>query len=151
MKDREQLCTSLLITWNFQAAGKAPTTEQNYDGTSEYSQQSFIAQVLRKKMEVFKIPVKIPDVLIAIIEVCTNGNPGISQLMLRDIIGDSRKKGSTLTPDDFARVYPISFPVVEDGNEWDKYFSKKWEEQKNPSNGSNLCDTPTWWLSRFVD
>lgn len=138
MKDLE-LLTKLFIIWNM---------NPEYKEDKEYNSQSFIARIIRKKMEVFKIDVKIPDELLMIIEICTGSNPGVSQVMLHEIMSKitSLTEGYLITPNDFTRVYPNDFPCI-DNPKWDDHFAKLWESQK--FNGSNLCDTPNWWKECF--
>ena len=168
MNENIELCGKLLIVWSM---------NQSNDKVMfgpEYEQHSFIAKVLRKKLEVFKINVKLPDPLIMLIEICTESNPGISQLMLKEILTKvkSRKKLNpdveyVITPDDFSLTYPNEFPVMDNSpspsaglppfmkdawkslnpstSNWEEYFHKAWDAQKDENDGHNKCDTPEWW------
>ena len=141
------LCSRLFVRWTFRCMNPS-NDDSYYDGSSDYSKESFIARVLRKKLEVFNVPVKVPDELLMIIEVCTGGNPGISQLMLKEIIGKNCPKDKVLTHEDFVRAFTMEFPVISVYPKWEKHFSGAWDKQKD-ENGNNLCDTPLWWLECF--
>lgn len=144
MNETIELCSKVFITWNFaNHASNAMVIDEKYNA------ESFIARILRKKIEVFQIPVKLSDYLIILIELCTGGNPGVSQVMLKEIM--SKVPNLTpeyeIKPEDFARVYSIEFPVMENSPEWEEHFSKLWDAQK--SDGNNLCDTRDWWMELF--
>ena len=114
--------------------------------TKEYEEQSFIAKMLRKKIKVFHLPIELPDPLCILIEICTNGNPAKSQMMLKDILVKRKGTSEMITSADFADVYGDEFPIIMNGNKWDKYFRVMWLNQKD-ENGGNKCDTPEWWLN----
>ncbi len=143
-KETIDLCSRAFIAWNF-----ATFDGKDMEMSQEYNHSSFIAQVLRKKMEVFKIPVQLPDYLLAIIELCTQSNPGVSQVMLKEILAaiPNLQPGHKVTPEDFNRVYTADFPTMENPR-WEKHFEKLWDAQKN-SEGENLCDTVDWWMELF--
>lgn len=144
MDNRIAMCSRLMITMALKSTNGSLMTMDK-----EYNEHSFIARVLRKKMEVFEIPVKIPDDILVFIEVCVGNNPGYAQLMLKDFLGRNFIPNNVIGYTDIAKAYPISFPIVlEEGGEWEIYFSKKWQDQK-AEDGSNLCDTRGWWMESF--
>lgn len=138
-----QLCSQVFIKWNLIDLGVS-----DYDGSSEYSRMSFIAKVLRKKMAAFEIPVEIPDPLLMIIELCTDSNPGMAQIMLKKILGNNRPIDSTIMPEDFVAVFPTEFPILALFPRWEKEFEEEWLKQKT-AQGFNLCDTKEWWMESF--
>lgn len=134
-----EICSKLLIIWSL---------NQNDDKIMfdpEYEKVSFIAKVLRKKMEAFGIDVKLPDPLIMIIETCTQSNPGVSQLLLKKVLAQRSNVDSdnVVTPTMFALAFGESFPVMSD-HTWEKRLHDEWDAQK-AEDGSNKCDTPEWW------
>lgn len=144
MNETIELCSRAFIAWNLAAMGG-----KNMDKDEGYNSQSFIARVLRKKMEVFQIPVNIPDYLLILIELCTQGNPGVSQVMLKEVLSavPNLQSGYEVKPSDFSRVYMAEFPSMESPR-WEKHFQELWDAQKN-SEGNNMCDTVDWWMELF--
>lgn len=164
--DNVQLCTQVLVSWCMSSIN--PDHTKLY--SSEYESISFIAKVLRKKMEVFNIHVKLPDPLIMLIEICTDSNPGISQLILKRVLLHSKCKSIPegqmyeVTPTDFSLTFPEEFPIVNTTSDeesvppfmryqrvnpkWEEIFHEEWDAQKN-ENGANKCDTPEWWMEIY--
>lgn len=145
--NRVELCAKVLVAWNLGLSSR----ESMYD--DGYYQTSFIAKVLRKKLKVFGIKVSLPDPLIMLIEICTQNNPGISQLMLKEILMKveghlSQDKEYEVNPFDFSRAYPDRFPIVSEFQDVEEKFHSMWDGQKNPD-GSNKCDTPEWWAEIY--
>lgn len=120
--------------------------EENMIIDDEYNNRSFIARMIRKKMEVFDVPVQIPDKILMLIELCTDSNPGYSQVMLKEIIGKNAVRDKVLSGVDFAMAYPMAFPILEKG--FSDYFEKLWDAQKDEL-GRNRCDTVEWWTECF--
>lgn len=145
MNDTE-LCARILVSWQLTTMNTNTAMNLNDD----YNSQSFTARVLRKKIEVFKIPIKVPDYLIMLIEMCTGGNPGVSQLMLKEIMSrvPNLQPDYEITPMDFSLTYPSSFPIMSENPKWEEHFSKMWDAQKD-ENGQNKCDTRDWWMEVF--
>lgn len=144
MNETIELCSKVLLAWSFASYGNGAMVIDE-----KYNAESFIAKILRKKMEVFQIPIKISDYLIILIELCTGGNPGVSQVMLKEIMSKvpNLTSGHEITPEDFVRVYGSEFPVMENSPKWEEHFSKLWDAQKN--DGNNMCDTRDWWMELF--
>lgn len=141
--DNLELSKKVLIIWNLNQMKK-----NEFSIDEDFNKQSFIAQILRKKMEAFNIKINIPDELIMLIEIATNSNPGVSQVMLHEILMSIRdlKEGYTIQPMDFARKYPDRFLMM-DNPEDEEYFRKLWDAQKSPS--GNRCDTVEYWMECF--
>lgn len=138
-----ELCAKVLVMWNLNLSNK------DFMYNPDYNESSFIAKILRKKLKVFGIKVRLPDPLIMLIEICTQNNPGISQLMLKEILMKvegrlSQDKEYEVNPFDFSRVYPDRFPIVSEFQDVEERFHSMWDGQKSPD-GSNKCDTPEWW------
>lgn len=148
LNELTELCSKVFISWNL-VERNAERNGVPIKSNEEYNSKSFIAKVLRKKMEVFEVPVNIPDHMLVLIELCTEGNPGIAQLMLKEVLSriPNLKPDYTIQSTDFARVYCVDFPIVEIP-QWREYFEKLWGAQKD-SNGNNMCDTVEWWTEVF--
>ena len=154
-KISKETCAELLIRWVLyeKLVNLADESTVNLlDSMNKELNESdipFITKLLLKKLEAFNIDIKLPPHLPAIIEVCTNCNPGLSQVMLKEILDNVNNltEGYCITTDDFIRVYHNEFPVV-DIDEWNEHFKKLWDKQKSP-NGGNLCDTREWWMEVF--
>lgn len=145
IKETEELLVQIFVTWTLLHDKKA--TEILYNDT-EYHKESFTYQVLSKKLSVFDIDIKIPDYLYMIIEVCSQGNPLKSQLILWDILKHipKLKMGHEITPDDVllscAEMFPITlYPEV------DKEMFEA--ASKIKVNGGYLCDISSFWLDVF--
>ena len=145
------LCSMLFINWvRNEHAGKDMT---QYD---EELNNTFIFQVIRKKFDVFGINIVLPDELLAILTLCTNSNPGQSQLLLKYLLDNikNRKgpipKGYVITADDFTHAFTMRFPILHEFDDLNKKFEKLWNEQKKEKHkeweSDNKCDTPEWWL-----
>lgn len=114
----------------------------------EYQKQAFIPQVLLKKFEAFEINIVMPEGFLMIIDMCTMGNPGISQLLVKEVIENipDLKPGHKITLEDFARVHSMSFPMLSDPKNMKKY-EELWDAQKSPH--GNRVDTQEYWLEVF--
>ena len=142
MKEDLELCSKVLMVWTLN-----PNSDKiNFD--LEYQANSFIAKIIRKKFEAFQIPIKIPNLLLMLIEICTDSNPGVSQIMLKEVLSriPNLEPDYQVMPTDFVRVYATEFPLMKNPK-WEEYFSKLWDAQK--SDGNNLCDTRDWWMELF--
>lgn len=139
------LCSKVLATWTLKENRKESTT------ISGFREDSFIAKILDKKFNVFGIDVVLPDPLIIILELCTEANPGQSQVILKDLLSNTNiKHGYTVTAADFASVFKDSFPITAI-SEIDAIYHKLWEEQKSPypKGPENLVDTVGYWEEIF--
>ena len=143
MSENIELCVKLFVSWNF-------SRSRAMELDADYNNQSFIAKIIRKKIEVFEIPIQVPDYLLMLIEICTGSNPGISQIMLKSIMEKipDIQPNHVITPEDFSRAYVTEFPIIEESTKWEDHFRKLWDSQKD-ENGNNLCDTKDWWMKVF--
>lgn len=119
-----------------------------------YECNEFIAGVLRKRLEVFGVDVNFSDILVDIIALQAGGNPGVSQLILKEILTTAANKfkikkvpkGYTIDPMDYAFTYQKFF--VLDFEDYDdekvKEYHNKWDAQKK-LDGTNRCDTAEYW------
>ena len=115
----------------------------------------FIANVIRKKFNNFGIKIHVPVPLLSIISSCSRDNPGISQVILKELLLDIKSKkgpipeGYVITTKDFKDCYGRTFPSIKIQDNHKKY-SELWYKQKKvtktPFETDNLCDTPEWWL-----
>ena len=146
-----ELCSMLFINWISKEHAKKDMTQ--YDSELE---KTFIFQVIRKKFDVFGVEIVLPDELLAIITVCTNSNPGQSQILLKYLLDNIKerkgliKKGYIVTSDDFTHAFMTRFPILHEFQDLNEKFRKLWEGQKkektHPFDNDNMCDTPQWWL-----
>jgi hypothetical protein len=131
--------------------------KENKDMTihDEEFSNDFIFQMFEKKFKMFGVNIVLPDELIAIICMCTNSNPGQSQIILKYLLDNikNRKgpisKGYIITTDDFVNAFSSRFPILHQYEDLNEKFQKLWDEQKMPrvtSWSDNKCDTPEWWL-----
>lgn len=114
---------------------------------------SFICKVLTKKMQAFQTGIKVPNLLSVLLEVCTDANPGQSQLLLADIIRELPKpipEEYTITTDDFTTAFKDLMPVVSRYKEVEERLANEWKEQKFPMDtktfADNGVDTREWWM-----
>ena len=116
----------------------------------EVPDELFTPKIIKKKFEVFNIDIKLPSYLLVILDICSESNPGLVQVILMDLLEDikNRKgpipKGYEVSPDDFSYAFPMKFPIITDKEIYNKYLEKFDREVKTPN--GNLCDTPEWWL-----
>ena len=92
--------------------------------------------------------------LLLILNICTEGNPGQFQIILKDLFNIIKQhkgpipKGYVIKSEDFSFCFLDTFPITEIPNINDKY-EKLWEEQKKVTthflDADNLCDTIEWW------
>lgn len=142
-KETEELAVKLFMMWSL---------NEGTDGfraiIPEVHENSFICQVLSKRMEAFDLKVVVPDHLSSILEICTESNPGMSLYMLSEILKTAKVQSLpyTITSMDFALTFPMSFPVIEDSKIYQEY-QKKWDSQKYEKDGHllNRVDTPEFW------
>lgn len=145
------LCSMLFINWlSNEKAGKDMTL---YD---EELNNTFIFQMIRKKFDVFGIKIVLPDELLAIITICTNSNPGQSQILLKYLLDNIKSRigaipeGYVVTADDFTHAFTMRFPILHEFDDLNEKFRKLWDGQKKEKKkeweSDNKCDTPEWWL-----
>lgn len=148
----KELCSKILLGW-FLIEKENPNMEYTSED-EEFLRTSFITKVILKKFKIFDIQIHLPIHLLMILSLCTNENPGQSQIILKDLLLSIKSKkgpipnGYVITSDDFSLAFPFSFPIM-GIPEINKKYEKLWNEQKrkkeNPLESDNLCDTVEWW------
>ena len=116
---------------------------------SEWREDSFLYQIFKKKFNAFGLPTVLPDELLMIIEICTEGNPAYSQLIIRDLIISAKDK-NLITPEDFVNVFGDKFPFLDDPEIMLEY-EEKWRNQqvKGLFGMINKVDKPGFWLECY--
>lgn len=154
LDEKLDFCSRTLIAWSL--------NEDKYkDHHNQDLMNEFIPRMIKKKFEVFNIDIVIPDPLYVILMIGLDGNPGITQVVLKDLLisiserlGHKVPRGYIITPIDFAKAFPTNFPIIDIPSVADEY-NKKWDEQKAyNSDGSvygNKCDIHAWWLEVVED
>lgn len=152
VEETKDLCSKLLIYWSL--IEKENPDMKYIPEDEEFLRTSFIANVILKKFKVFDIQIHLPIHLLMILSLCTNENPGQSQIILKDLLLSIKSKkgpipnGYVIISDDFSLAFPFSFPIMEIP-EINKKYEKLWNEQKrkkeNPLESDNLYDTVEWW------
>lgn len=150
ISEKIELCSKCFIAWKSAELQKQDMTKHDKEIAD-----IFIAKALREKFNAFKIDICLPDILILMLDLMTDSNPGQSQIILKELLNDIVKHnglikpGYIITSDDFAHCFPSSFPITEIPKINDKY-RKLWDAQKKECKGifdtDNQCDTPEWWL-----
>lgn len=137
-----------MIMWSMEHTKNPEKCKEHSDDISE----SFICQVLNKRMKAFNTGIIIPDYLSLMIELCTNSNPGQSLMILAEILEKLPKPvadGYVITPEDFIRVYTNKFPIVWWYEDINDRLNKRWNEQKvvpaHPLQTDNACGEPEYW------
>lgn len=150
---RKDLTARLFVQWMMEPVMPGQKKPEFLEYGEE---QSFIHKVLAKKMEAFNTGIIVPVQLSLILDIGTESNPGLSQIVLVDIIKHSQIDSLpyTIKSEDFVRVFPFNFPDVDDKAFMDKYQAM-WNAQKREVNNSgksvqqwqsdNLVDTPEYW------
>ena len=149
IKEKQDICSKALMTWFYQE-----TNNHDFRNHDKEIAELFTSQVLLKKFDVFGIDIVLPDMLLLMLHICTNNNPGQIQIILKDLLNDIKKRkgpiktGYVITSNDFSFCFPWNFPIVEIPEINAKYESR-WIGQKIENDDffatDNLCDTPEWW------
>jgi hypothetical protein len=115
----------------------------------------FTAKMIKKKFDAFCIDIVLPDYLIMLIDICIDSNPGLFQVVLKEILVNARSDGKPLpskyviTPYDYLTTFDYKHPIIEIA-EYKHKFEDLWDAQKvvedaHPTS-RNKCDTKRWWL-----
>lgn len=149
LEEKKEMCSKALIAWTM--------TEQEGKDMSIHDKEvenMFTSQMILKKFNVFGIDIVLPDLLLLILAICVDGNPGQFQIILKDLLNNIKKRtgpiqtGYTITAWDFSLCFMNDFPIIDIQHINDKY-RKLWDGQKKqkaqPWKTDNLCDTPEWW------
>lgn len=129
------------------------------DPISEIMEHSHVGKILKKKMEVMHCPIEITDAVYLVLDICSNSSPGLSQILLHDLLFHANKRGYTkIGIEEFSLIYPMDFPIIMDDygdyTEFGKTISEKWDEQKvYPEKGFsfNKVDTMEYWNEIFKE
>lgn len=154
-EESKELLITLMRIYSHWVLESLSNPEKCSTRTPELFEKSFICKVLDKRLEAFSIDVKVPDYLILIIELCTEGNPGQSLMILSEILENipHLKSGHIIEPMDFARVYKDKFPVVRVYPEMNSRLQDRWSSQKitprESLDSDNQCDYPEYWTKFF--
>ena len=108
----------------------------------------FIYRILVKKLEAYDIDIKLPIEVTLLIDLCILSNPGLSQIVLKDILmrSDNVCTGYIVNSDDISYLDKILKENVTDEG-LTEYYRQYWYDHK--INGMNGCDTKEWWLEVF--
>lgn len=138
--DLEEMIAKVYISWGLCGDAKL---------NASFYRESFIYKVLSKKIKAVGLAdkIKIPDHCYLLLELCSKGNPGYSQIMLRELIKNRQFKDKIIAAD-VVRVWPDRFPNL-DLPEVQKEMLVKWDMQK--VEGCNLCDTVQWWVDAYEE
>ena len=149
LEEKKKICSCLFIAWFTDEREK----NDNLLNTEVYD--LFTAKMISKKFEAFNIDIVLPAHLLAILDICVDGNPGQFQIVLKDLLNSIKERkglipaGYTITTDDFSMCFMFEFPIIEIPKINDKYLAL-WNKQKITDkshilDSDNLCDTPEWW------
>ena len=151
IEEKKELCTKALVSWFMQEQDN-----RDFKNHDKEISELFTSKVLLKKFDVFGIDIVLPDMLLMILCICTNNNPGQIQIILKDLLNSIKKRtgpikpGYIITSNDFSLCFAWNFPIIEIPEINIKYESL-WMGQKieidkhNPMMSDNLCDTVDWW------
>lgn len=153
LDEKKKYCSLIFMQWFAEEKNN-----RNMDYTkedNEFINNSFISQVILKKFKVFNIKIHLPIHLLMILSLCTEENPGQSQIILKRLLLDIKsKKGPipenyVITFNDFDMCFQDSFPIM-DIPAINESYHILWNEQKKkgkikPKESDNLCDTIEWW------
>lgn len=149
LEEKEDICSRALISWII-------AERQNKDMSIHYEdiKEIFTSKMILKKFEVFGIDIVLPDMLLLILNVCVNNNPGQFQVVLKDLLNVIKQgrgpipSGYVIRTRDFVSAFSDKFPIMEIPKINNKYH-KLWDDQKKKTTESgesdNLCDTEEWW------
>ena len=123
------------------------------DPIGEIMDKSYVGKILKKKMEVMHCPIEITDAVYLVLDICSNSSPGLSQILLHDLLCHAHKRKYTkIGIEEFSLIYPMDFPIVMDDydeyTEFGKTICEKWDAQKEyPEHGVsyNRVDTLEYW------
>lgn len=120
--------------------------------------KSIGANIFLIKIPSYGLKINTPDWFIWLLDICSNSNPGIIQLMYKEILesinklkfnGNGIPEGYTITPEDFSNCHPYEFPIIINPRINEKY-SDLWDKQKISRDTSfssdNKCDTVEYWM-----
>lgn len=123
--------------------------QKNSDEVAEM----FPISIVLSKLEKCEIDVVIPDMIMLVFDICSSGNPGVIQLMIKELLLSIKAsygeipKGYIVTSKDFIDVHQ-TFPSLDIPENEEKY-RLMWDSQKKEREtnfeSDNQCDTVEWW------
>ena len=153
IEEKRIMCSQAFITW-------ASEEYNNKDMSlhDENFKDIFTSKMILDKFNKFGINIVLPDMLLFIFYICTEGNPGQFQVILKDLLNNIKQRrgpiqsGYVITTIDFCMCFMTNFPITDIESINDKYL-KLWDAQKKPDEfdscnsfkSDNLCDTVEWW------
>lgn len=149
LEEKKMTCSQALIAWiSVEHQGKDMRIHD------KECANMFTSRMILKKFELFGIDIVLPDLLLLILAICTDVNPGQFQIILKDLLNNIKARkgpippGYIITTDDFSLCFMSDFPITEISYINEKYY-KLWDGQKKqrtkPMESDNLCDTVDWW------
>ena len=149
LQEKKEVCSKILITWMMQE-------QQGIDmiNHDEEIAALFTSQIILHKFKVFDVDIVLPDMLLLMLNVCVDNNPGMFQIILKDLLNSIKMRkgpipdGYVITTEDFSLCFLTDFPIIDISHIYKKY-EKFWDAQKKETHedfeSDNLCDTPEWW------
>lgn len=137
------MCSKVFVSWNLEHfSGEA------FKGNSPEMMSDPLSSILLNKMKYADIGVNLPDKLVLLLSLCSD-TPGMIQMLCYKILKNipNLQRGYTVTPQDFARVFPVKFPIYVFQDVRDE-IERMWKEQKQEFRGpfsDNKCDTKEYW------
>lgn len=151
---KKEIVGMFFITWGMKEQ-ENPDYYRNIEHEPEI-ENLITSSIILDRIYRFDLNFIVPDPLLTIIYFCSEGNPGLAQMMFKDLFDSIRTKKNfksdeeyLIKTEDFIDLWRNSFPYMEYESVAKKYLDM-WDEQKNPNyvryeNKENLCDTKDWW------
>lgn len=149
VEEKIEICSNAFIAW-ITTEGK----EQSIFTDDKDIRNLFTSQIILNKFKAFGVDIVLPDMLLLILNVCVENNPGQFQILLKDLLNSIKERkgpipaGYVIKSTDFSLCFMTNFPIMDIPHINNKY-EKLWDGQKikrnNPFESDNLCDTPEWW------
>lgn len=109
---------------------------------------SFTYKILNKKMEAFKINVRVTEEASEIIDIFSEGSSGYSQIILSMILVSLKNKIQRNIDDVIIKDHDIIYSLVENHYFNNYFLEQQWERQKTKNDKGypiNLVDTRDYW------
>ena len=104
IEETKNMCSKAFMYW-FMEEKENPEMKYKPEG-EEFLRTSFITKIILKKFQAFDIQIHLPIHLLMILSLCTNENPGQTQIVLKDLLLSIKSKkgpipsGYVITSDD---------------------------------------------------
>lgn len=153
LAEKQEACGKIFIVWT--------VMEKRGDNMAVHDEDMnglFTARMISRKFETFDVDIVLPDMLLMMLDLCVSGNPGMFQIVLKDLLNSIKQRkgpipnGYIITSEDFAMCFVDSFPILDIKKVEEKY-TKMWQEQKRETEAwgtDNLCDTKEWWKEVII-